>query len=480
MDRDNKTMPPNIILITTDQQRWDFYDNRTVRSLRTPNLQRLMREGATLTNATSNCPICIPTRFTWCHGLYASQGAARLLRNCHDWPHDLPGMPQALQGAGYQTAIIGKLHAHEGLWHRDLCDTEYVQSTRDRGFDHVFEVCGKSLAFWFDCNWTRHLERRGLLDDYRRDLAVRSGQISGEDARGDYGPGILSTEESMDGFIGRNVCEWLGERRPGAPFFLHASFCGPHGPLDPPEEFAERYDPAEMPPPEGVDDAEEIRRWKRLRALYCAQVELIDVQIGRLLQTLEDQGLLEDTAIVFGTDHGDMLGHLGKSGKGPAYDTSCRTPYVVWWPGRVPAGQTLTGPVEAVDLPATIMDIAGLGSDPAAHIPYSPGRSFLPYAAGESGPPREWAYAEWGGGEDAWRMCREPDWKYVVSPSGDQLFNLAEDPWETVNRVDDPALRERISRMRRRVIESMLQTVTPDTIPQRPRDDWWLKGEDNA
>jgi choline-sulfatase len=200
------------------------------------------------------------------------------------------------------------------------------------------------------------------------------------------------------------------------------------------------------------------------------------VQIGRLLQTLEED-LLGDTAILFGTDHGDMLGHLGADGKGPAYDTSCRTPYVLWWPERVPAGQTLTGPVESVDLPATIMDIAGLGPDPTDRIPYSPGRSFLQYASGESVPPRQWAYAEWGGGENVWRMCRETAWKYVMSPAGDQLFHLAEDPWEPQNLVGEPEHRDRVSRMRRRIIQSMIQTVTPDSIPQQPRDDWWLERE---
>lgn len=468
---------PNILLITSDQHRWDFYDNHTVPSLRSPNLTRLKRESVTLTNAVSNCPICIPTRFTWCHGLYASQGAARLLRNCHDWPSGLPSMPQALQRAGYHTAIIGKLHSHEGLHHRDLCDPEHVQDTRDRGFDHVFEVCGKSLAFWFDCNWTRYLEERGQLARYRDDLAVRSVQISGDQARGDYGPSFLPTEDNMDSFIGRHVAQWLQDERPSdQPFFLHASFCGPHGPYDPPEEYAAQYRAEDMPPPEGVDDPEAIRQWQHLRALYCAQIELIDDQIGMVLENLERNGLADNTVILFATDHGDMLGHLGRGAKGPAYDTSSRTPYLLYWPGKTSAGTVLETPVEAVDLPATIMDIAGLGPDPTNQIPYSPGRSFLQYALGEGAPARNWAYSEWGHGINSWRMCREADWKYVMSPQGgDQLFHLADDPWEMHNLIEHAEHTERISRMRRQLLESMLSAVTPDSVPGKPRDDWWLK-----
>ncbi|MFP4029885.1 MAG: sulfatase [Candidatus Brocadiia bacterium] len=472
----NDNQPPNILLITTDQQRWDFYDNRTADQLRTPALSRLMREGTAMIGATSNCPVCIPTRFSWCHGLYASQVANSLGANCHDWPSDLPSMPKALQSAGYYTALIGKLHSHEGLYHRDLCHPDYIADTHARGFNHVSEVCGKGLAFWFDCRWTRHLRRRGLLDKYRGDIAFRNGIV--KDGKNSLRPGFLSPDDSIDGFIGREANKWLETYAQEDPFFLHVSFCGPHPPFDPPVEYARRYKAEDMPPPEGVDDPEKIKKSQRMRALYCAMIEHIDDRMGDLFNCLEERGLMQNTAVFFATDHGEMLGHLDMQSKAKPWDTSVRTPYVIRWPGRVQEGVELDGPVEAVDLPCTIMDVAGLGGDAGRYLPGSPGRSFLPYAADGKSQPRSWSYSEFTHGKRAWRMCREPDWKYVWRPNGDMLFNLREDPWEFNNLIDNPDCGDHVSRLRRQLIESMSETTPPDSIEVDQRNDWWLEDHD--
>jgi len=464
---------PHILLITTDQWRWDFLDQRTVPGLRTPAIHGLMAAGTTLTHAYSNCPICIPTRFTWAHGLYASQAAADLMANWHDWPTRLPSMPQALQRAGYHTALVGKLHSKEGLYHRDLCAPENIADTRARGFDDVLEVCGKSLAFWFDCSWTRHLATRELLDAYRADLWRRCVR---EGSRDDGAPSVLPSEDSMDSFIGRQARQWLASYAGERPFFLHASFCGPHFPIDPPAEYHTRYRAEDMPIPAGVDDPETIRYYRQLGASYCANIEHLDTEIGRLLAALESQGLAAETVVLFANDHGDMMGHHGQWGKGTAYDTSCRTPYIVRWPGQVPSGVVRESMVEAVDLPCTLLEIAGLSEPPTAYLPGTPGRSFLSYVRGETDAHRPWAYAEYSGWGVHWHMCCEPDWKYVMHLSGDdQLFNLTHDPWELHNLIDDPAQNVRVSRMRRQLLQSMAACPAPNNIPQRPRDDWWLR-----
>ncbi len=449
---------PNLLLITTDQQRWDFYDNRHVPSLRTPGLTRLRREGATLTHAFSNCPICMPTRFTWCHGLYASQAANGLMQNWHAWPRFLPSMPLRLQQAGYHTALIGKLHA-QGRWHNDLTTPKFVAEVRERGFEDVFEVCGKSFALKVDCHWTHHLRRRGLLERYRADLLRRQADTGGDDPAD---PTFLPTDDTADAFIGRHVRDWLAGRDDRRPFFLHASFCGPHFPIDPPAEYHARYRPADVPPPAGVDDPDRIAYWQKRTAAYCAMIEHVDHEIGTVLDLLDAQGLAANTLVLFATDHGDMTGHHDRAHKGPFYDTSCRTPYLLRWPGRIPAGIELDGMIEAVDLPATILDAAGLGTDTATLLDSSPGRSFLAYAMGGAQPPRDWAYAENGPqNHGGWRMCREKDWKYVWSPEGEWLFDMCSDPWEKNNLVDNPAQAARRSRMRVQLIASMQKIVAP-------------------
>ncbi|MFW6154162.1 MAG: sulfatase [Planctomycetota bacterium] len=464
---------PNILLVTDDQHRFDFYGGGRVAALQTPHFDRLKAEGVTLANSFSNCPICMPTRFTWCYGLYANQGATRLTNNRHSWPTHLKSMPSVLQEQGYHTALVGKLHSHQGLYQIDLCD--HVEEARARGFDDVLETSGKSLAYWLDCNWTHHLARRGLLDRYRQDCRGRMKQLGGQER---YEPSFLAPEDTMDGYIGDQCRRWLERYDSAEPFFLHASFCGPHFPLDPATDYFRQYTPDQMPEPECVADPQSARRWQELRAVYCALITQVDEEIGRLIATLQQQGLLEDTIIFFASDHGDMIGHHDRFGKGPAYDTSCRTPCIVRLPGRVNAGTVLNDLVEAVDLPCTIMEAAGCGDDPGALLPSTPGRSFWKYLHGAAVEHRQWAYAEMGaglnGGPDGWRMCRDRRWKYVMDFHGpDTLYDLQTDPWECCNLADDPAQAERISLMRRRLIESMGRCVAPNLHDPIPRDDWW-------
>jgi len=451
---------PNLLFITTDQQRWDMYDNRTVPALRTPALTRLMRDGTTLTHTFANCPICMPNRFTWCHGLYPSQGAGGIMQNWHAWPRDLPAMPRVLQREGYRTALVGKLHS-QGRWNNDLTDPVFVTETRERGFEDIVEVCGKSFAANVDCDWTHHLAERGLLEEYRKDLERR--QCARHTTTDDpTDPTFLPIEDTADAFIGRHARDWLDRYDGDRPFFLHASFCGPHFPIDPPEIYHRKYSPEDMPVPPGVDDPDRIAYWRQRTAAYCAMIEHVDSEIGSVLNRLDALGLAGNTLVIFGTDHGDMCGHHNRGHKGPFYDTSCRTPFVVRWPGQVPAGVEKDGMVESVDLPATFLDAAGLGPDPTPHLDNSPGRSFLPYIRDKADAPRAWAYGENGpqsyGG---WRMCRERDWKYVWAPEGEWLFDMANDPWELENLVERPDRAERVSRMRARLIASMQQAVAP-------------------
>ena len=448
----------NILLITDDQHRWDFFEGGVAPTLRTPALSRLAAEGTTLSHAFSNCPICMPTRFTWLYGLYASQARERLLANAHDWPTHFPSLAHALQQRGYDTSLIGKLHSHAGLFRRDLVAD--VHETQERGFNAALEVSGKSLAWWYDCLYTRHLARKGLLETYREDVASRCEQLGGRER---YAPSPLPCEDHMDSFIGARAREALGRLPDDRPFFMHVSFCGPHFPLDPPEPYFSRYRPEDMPPPEGVEDGEEMRRWQERRALYCGLIELVDHEIGRLLQRLDEKSLANNTLVIFTTDHGDMMGHRGFGGKGRPFDTATRTPAIVRLPGVIAGGKTLDGLVEAADLPCTILEAAGCGDDDAigALLPNTPGRSWWEYARGETDTHRQWVFSECNTG--AWRMCRDRDWKYVFTTDGeDLLFDLRSDPWEFHNLIDDPALAERVSRMRAMLLESMSRCAAPN------------------
>ena len=460
--------PPNLLLITTDQHRYDFVTGGVVPGLELPALNRLRREGTTLTDATSVCPICMPARFAWLTGLYPGQAAARLMNNAHDWPLDLPTMPQALQRAGYRTALIGKLHARAGLYRHDLkLDRGRVRSL---GYDDVTEVAGKTLANWFDCDWTASLAEAGLLDGYRDHLAARP-DLFGHDPP--YAACPLPIEHNIDTFVADRTLRWLDQHHDERPWFLHASFCAPHFPVDPPGRYATMFRPEDMPPPEGDCPPDQVDDRLRHRAAYCSLLRFVDDQIGRVLDRLDRLGLTDDTLVVCCTDHGDMLGHHGRINKSRPEDTSVRTPLTARWPGRIPAAFGSAAPAESIDLPATLLDAAGV--DPAAALPDSHARSLLPLLCGESDAGnRPFAYAECGLPATGWRMIRTATHKYTLWGDGrEALFALETDPWETHDVSAEEAQRPTLKELRRQLLAHLSHLAaanrTPPARVEKPR-----------
>jgi choline-sulfatase len=225
-----------------------------------------------------------------------------------------------------------------------------------------------------------------------------------------------------------------------------------------------------MPPPPGVDDSAEAARWRRLRALYCGLIELVDDQVGVIMDALQRSGRRESTVVLFCTDHGDMIGDLGRNHKSVWHDPSCRTPLTVVGPGSagpvpaVAAGRTVDAMVQSVDLACTVLDIAGC--DAARSLPQTPGRSFWPAAAGAETGHREWAYAECGVGPRQWRMVADREWKYVWHASdGEMLFHRTEDSHDAFDLSATPGTP--MDLMRTRLVESMAGCVAPNTVPSR-------------
>ena len=206
-------MRPHILFISDDQHRYDWLGWMGAPP-RTPHLDRLRREGVWHRNIYSNNPLCMPARCSLMSGLYTHQSGQ--MNNDRDWSPDLRTMPQALQKAGYHTALIGKLHALEGIPKK--IDLTHVRDQIARfGFDHVDEVAGKSMAWHIDCDWTHHLRDHGLLERYREE---RSKQTSEERASG-WLPGSFPFDENhySDRYIGNHCVEWLENYDRTEPFF---------------------------------------------------------------------------------------------------------------------------------------------------------------------------------------------------------------------------------------------------------------------
>jgi len=461
---------PNILLITTDQQRYETYGAPQSDWPQFPNISRLRREGTTLTNAYSNCPICMPCRYNWLTGLYGSQ-TERGPNNGYDWPDNHKTMPQALQAAGYHTALIGKLHAFNvgTLSKYHLNDLE--KQSHVWGYDTVWECSGRGIwshalkktggAYGIKgCRYTDHLRSRGLYEKALQENIERDVSERANGGLEPYRPGVLEVDDTMDGFTVKEMCRFVRDYDDDKPFFLHASFFGPHYPLDVPAEYFERFRPEDMPPPAGVTDPELIRKWQENRAMYLALTSLVDELIGKLLKTVEQKGLLENTVILFTTDHGDMLGDHNLHHKFLPQEGSCRTPVILWRPGLVPESVLLPGLAESADLPHTILNIAGLDEGArAAALPESPGRSYWEYARGGGETFRENAFSEM---RDNLRMLRQGDWKYVRwAARGDSLYNLADDPLELNNLVDHPDCAVIVRQLREKLLDRMSSLRLP-------------------
>ncbi len=475
------TQQPNILLITTDEQRYDTSGVERSEWPRVSNLLRLRREGATLANGYSNSPLCQPCRYGWLTGLYGCQ-TERGARNGYDWPDNQPTMPQALQREGYHTAIIGKLHAYTGPTLEKYHMDELEPHSHVWGFDTVEEGSGRGL--WsFRCDkghpgikgsrYTEHLEQKGLYEAARRENRERAESRRRNGGREPYRPGVLEVEDTLDGFMVDAMCDFVEDYDHDKPWFLHASFFGPHYPLDVPEEYFNMYRPADMPVPRGLEDSDLIRQWQENRAMYMGLMTLVDDQIGKLLQSVERAGVLDDTVVLFTTDHGDMLGDHGHARKIVSYEGSCRTPILVRYPEEVPGDVMLPGLVESVDLTQTILEIAGLDEAQRKEaLPGSPGRSFWDYVC-QGGPKfRDSVYAECGTAAVGYdmRMVRSGDWKYTRTAGGhDLLFNLAEDPHELSNRAENAAEAQKLREMQGLLIDRITN------IPRPPDQGRWFR-----
>ena len=319
---------PNILFIMADQHRCDYLGAAGAEFLRTPNLDRIAAQGVRFTQCTTNAPVCAPARI----GLAAGLDPWRMgsIDNNSFLPRSVPTYYQRLRDHGYRVGCVGKL---------DLAKPDgYNGRYGDRpcvfgwGFTHPEECEGKMHAgqnpeprgpygLW--------LQEQGLYDKFHADYLARKSKGWIKDAS-HYS--VLPAEAFEDIYVGRRAAAWLADIPDDFPWHLFVSFVGPHDPFDPPTEYADRYRDAEMPP--AIADAwegkpEQTFR-KRRRAMepeevavtrrqYCAAIEANDDQVGRMLETLEQRGMLENTVLVFSSDHGEMLGDHGLYTKSVPY-----------------------------------------------------------------------------------------------------------------------------------------------------------------
>lgn len=439
---------PNIILITTDQQRFDTISALGNRHIFTPHLNWLADGGISYSRAYTDCPICVPARATIMNGRHAFNHG--LMNNTDpvkaiDPQASLAGL---LTKAGYQTRAAGKMH--------------FVPNRCNYGFEHI-----------------------EILDDYYRHMArfphlgVPMDHGLGQN---EMEPGISTVEESasLTHWVAQRSIDFLETRDEGRPFFLWTGFSKPHPPFDPCMNYWQLYHGADMPDPVEGDWSQNIEmipqafceptyslnniqrfgpeQIRNVRRAYYACITQIDYNLGLLFARMREMGLLRNTWIIFTSDHGEMLGdhHLGA--KTIFFEGSSHIPLLIRPPGEWDAeprrGSRCDGIVCLADVLPTCLSIAG--ADRQAGAPCD-GLNLLDAAEGKAR--REILHGQCLD----YHMVLDERFKYVFASRGaaEMMFNLREDPYEQHELIRAGENKDALAKFRGLLIDRLARQKNP-------------------
>jgi arylsulfatase A-like enzyme len=372
---EGRTDKPNFVVILADDLGYGEVGARRVGDVATPNIDALARAGVTLTDGYAPASLCTPSRAGLLTGRYPQEFG--VYRNPPDPPPASFGLPggettlaEALRDRGYVTGMVGK-------WHLDMKPEDHPQR---HGFDEFFGVLDSDHPYFGE----------DALDPLLR----------GTDR-------VLASGYSTDTFAAEAAA--FIRRQAGRPFFLYVPFTATHTPLAAKPDVLARLGYIADP----------------RRRLFAAVLASLDEGVGTIRAALQEAGVAERTAVVFLGDNGCNTARGCrnvplKRGKGTFWEGGIRVPFVLAWPGRVPAEGSYTAPVMAFDLFATFLRAAG-GMPPAA----ADGVDLLPYLQGAGGEPHPYLF--WGGRANG--ATRKGNWKLV----GGELYDLARDIGEQQN-----------------------------------------------
>lgn len=413
---------PNILLITCDQLRQDFVHTYGCDFMSTPNIDRLAAEGCRFENAYSPNPVCIPARHNILTGLtarhhgYDDNYFGNAAKPC---PYYLPTFPQILSDSGYETIAIGKIH--------------FQPERRATGFDY-FENMDEVPQYREEDDYSVYLKEQGYgnLQSVHgvRHLLYMQPQRS-----------MVPQEHHGSSWVADRAIRYFEQTKGRRPFLMWAGFIHPHPPLDVPDAWADLYKGKIPPHSKSITPlstlAEENKHLaglateesiNRMRELYAAAISFADYNIGRMLTKLREIGELDNTLILFTSDHGEMLGDLSTYQKFLPYDASCKIPMIIRYPQRLKAGTTASHFVDLNDILPTFVDAAGT-TYPANYD--LPGESLLVEHGVKN---RTCQYIEHQRENKRWCSLRDKRYKYVYYyGDDDQLFDLENNPEETRN-----------------------------------------------
>ena len=456
--------PPNFLIIMTDQQAWDAVGYSGNARIKTPNLDRLASEGVNFSHAVTPCPVCVPARTSILTGRLTETTTIRENRDARTGECYYPTFDEILAKRDYRTEYCGKFHAPEhmarvymnppvegltgtaaitgwGSLYRQYLKKQIPRRDLKPGELYETTFYGGIIPYKLDPPDSRY--------KYMPEGEIPTEEMKRKPGQGEiHGVLDLPAEHTITAIQGKQTLEAL-ERLKDETFILTSSFHCPHVPITPSEPYASMYRAEDMVPPASIldirenspystgkiippyNDAEKVRY---MIANYYAFVTEIDHWVGKILDKLDQLGLAENTLVVFVSDHGEMLGAHGMRGKFNFYEESVRVPFLMRYPGKIPAGKIISTPVSVLNIFPTILQYAGLN-----HIP-SDGYSLKGLMEGDEAPKYDFAVSEW-----QWinrsipsLMIRTNSWKLMTTHrSGgrnvEALFDLENDPYEMNN-----------------------------------------------
>jgi arylsulfatase A-like enzyme len=415
---------PNVVIFLADDLGWADVGYHGEESIETPSIDRLAREGAQLDRFYTT-PICSPTRAALMTGrdpmrLGVAYGVILPWHSIGIHP-DEHFMPQSFQAAGYQTAMVGK-------WH--LGHAQQTYHPNQRGFEHFYGHLHTEVGYFppFSNQGGKDFQRNGVsIDDPG------------------YETFLLADEASR----------WIRERDTKRPFFLYVPFIAPHTPLDAPDDLKAKYaDLEDDRKPARSTNTDQTRLIAKLmlipsaRPMYAAVVDAMDQAVGRVLATLDEQGIADDTIVLFFSDNGGAAYAMGgadngplRGGKGETFEGGIRVVAAMRWPGKIPAGTKLESIMSVMDVFPTLAEAAGVEPRNTRALD---GRSLWPAITGETSTPRnEYLYftsetpirgsISLTAFDDEWKLVQEVRQGLLSAEVTNYLFRVGEDPYEVNN-----------------------------------------------
>lgn len=437
---------PNILFICSDQHSYKYAGFMGHKLVKTPNLDSIAKNGAVFTNTYSGQPVCVPGRTCLMTGMYASDSNSYC--NSTVWDGSYPVWGKYLSEEGYYTRAYGKMDLDGSL---------------GTGFEEI-----KTSH--------EHKKSPDITSLFRNPLCYRVDERDGVNGK------PRSKDHTKDAEITNGAVNFFQKesRNIENPWALYLGYQQPHPPFESNEELFRMYENEKVEIPEVTYDElenlhpvyQQLRNFKGISVpidtekirqatiAYFGMISELDMNIGKVLNALKESGQMDNTYIVYTSDHGESLGNHGLWYKNNLFEDAVRVPLIISGPG-ISAGMVINAPVSHVDLVPTVLDMVK-----KKNPDYLRGKSLLPLLEGAYEFKAEAVYSESHseGNCTGSFMIRKGDWKYIYFTGYDGLlYNLSEDPHEKTNRYYDAECSDILNDLK----TELFNRVDPDTITYR-------------